>query len=437
MAEARALQVDRDACLVSGDAQLLSLNARAGGAIGQPLALPALDAVVRLAMTLAMPIARTVLVADNDADREFRVEVRPTAEGAALTAEATASRISRTSRLAAPPATPEVAVAQSWQWQTDARLIVTRIDGLAGDFAGQPLTRIVRLLENADGDLPLLTALAAHSAVADQRAVRRDQPDVEIVLRADPVNDANGHFVGYSGQAGPRPPDPVVVEPVADPQFTRRLEQALRAPLDRIVAGADSIAAQTDGPLRRDYADYAGDIASAARHLLTLVDDLADLDAIERPDFAVEGEAIDLADLARRAAGLLSVRAADRNVRIDRPATDETLAATGDFRRVLQILVNLIGNAVRYSPPGAMVWLRIERDHETAVVIVADLGKGIDVADQARIFDKFERVDPGEAGGSGLGLYISRRLARAMGGDITVDSAPGQGARFVLTLPAA
>jgi signal transduction histidine kinase len=203
------------------------------------------------------------------------------------------------------------------------------------------------------------------------------------------------------------------------------------------VANADSIRAQSDGPLRRDYADYAGDIASAARHLLALVDDLGDLQAVERADFRPEIEDIDLADIARRAAGLLQVRAGDRNVRIDRPASDDRLAARGEFRRVLQIVVNLIGNAVRYSPEGSMVWLRTERDADTAVLIVADQGKGIAIDDQARIFEKFERVDASEPGGSGLGLYISRRLARAMGGDIVVDSAPGQGARFVLTLPAA
>jgi signal transduction histidine kinase len=84
-----------------------------------------------------------------------------------------------------------------------------------------------------------------------------------------------------------------------------------------------------------------------------------------------------------------------------------------------------------------MVWIRCERSAGFVAVIVADQGKGISDADQSRIFDKFERVDPTEPGGTGLGLYIARRLARAMGGDIAVDSAPGQGARFVLTLPAA
>jgi signal transduction histidine kinase len=84
-----------------------------------------------------------------------------------------------------------------------------------------------------------------------------------------------------------------------------------------------------------------------------------------------------------------------------------------------------------------MVWIRCEREGDLAAVIVADQGKGIALDDQERIFAKFERVDPSEPGGTGLGLYIARRLARAMGGDIVVDSAPGQGARFIFTLPGA
>jgi signal transduction histidine kinase len=219
--------------------------------------------------------------------------------------------------------------------------------------------------------------------------------------------------------------------------FGERLDQALRSPLNHIVAAAELLRAQPEGPLRREYSVYADDIATAGRHLLAMVDDLVDLQAIERPEFRPETEVIDLADIARRAAGLLSVRAADRKVRIDKPGEGDALPATGEFRRVLQIMMNLLVNAIRYSPEGAMIWIRPERAGDTATITVADLGKGIALEDQARIFDKFERVDPTEPGGTGLGLYIARRLARAMGGDLTVDSAPGQGARFTLTLPAA
>jgi signal transduction histidine kinase len=111
------------------------------------------------------------------------------------------------------------------------------------------------------------------------------------------------------------------------------------------------------------------------------------------------------------------------------------LPATGEFKRALQIVKNLLTNAIRYSPEGGQVWIRSDREGDLAALIVADQGKGIHPEDQTRIFEKFERVDPAEPGGSGLGLYIARRLARAMGGDITLDSAPGQGARFTFTLP--
>jgi signal transduction histidine kinase len=98
--------------------------------------------------------------------------------------------------------------------------------------------------------------------------------------------------------------------------------------------------------------------------------------------------------------------------------------------------MNLLTNAIRYSPEGGEVWIRTDREGDLAALIICDQGKGIAAEDQERIFEKFERVDPSEPGGTGLGLYIARRLARAMGGDIAVDSAPGQGARFTFTLPA-
>jgi len=112
------------------------------------------------------------------------------------------------------------------------------------------------------------------------------------------------------------------------------------------------------------------------------------------------------------------------------------LMASGEDRAVIQILVNLMGNAVRHSPEGGTVQLAFEKTAGTASVTVSDEGPGIDPADQQRIFERFERADE-KTGGTGLGLAISRRLARSMGGDVSLESAPGEGARFTLTLPAA
>ena len=443
MAESSVARVDGGGRLLTADPRLLELQERAGAGLGDALAVPPLASLARLARTLGILVSRNVVVAEGDHDLDIWVRARPDGDNVVLSVGGWTVRPQRAPWLMSQTDgdVPTVVAGEDWTWATDAALRLTALS--LGDPAliGQPLTRIVRLVENGDGDLPIIDAVAGAHDLVDQRAIRRDQPDNEVILSATVQTDEEGRFIGFEGRASGASVAPVVPEIGSDlpldTAFGARLDKALRAPLGRIVANADLIRAQNEGPLRRDYADYAGDIASAARHLLALVDDLGDLQAVERADFHPDVEDVDLADIARRAAGLLQVRASDRQVRIDRPAIDDTLMARGEFRRVLQILVNLIGNAVRYSPEGSMIWLRTERDADTAVIIVADQGRGIAIKDQARIFDKFERVDLSEPGGSGLGLYISRRLARAMGGDIVVDSAPGQGARFVLTLPSA
>lgn len=436
-------RVDPAGHLVEADARLHALNTRAGGRVGAPLAVPQLATLVRLAQRLRVLVSRAIVAADGDTDLDMWVRAEPQGDGGVrLTISGWRPRGGW--RADADPVHREADLVRAgggWAWETDAALCLTHIaSGLgAGQgidpaaLLGRPMTQLFKLGEDDSGLVPILSALAMRARFDDQPAALRATGQ-RVQLSAVPRLDASGGFAGLTGSAhaieadadGPRD------QSVA---FATRLDQALRAPLGRIIAHADSINAQADGPLRQDYVDYAADIATAGRHLLGLVDDLVDLQAIERPDFAVAAEPVDLADVARRAAGLLAVRAAAGEVRIDRPAIDEAVPATGEFKRVLQILVNLIGNAVRYSPPGGMVWIRAEQDGDRAVVVVADQGKGIAIDDQARIFEKFERVDPSEPGGSGLGLYIARRLARAMGGDITVDSAPGQGARFAFSLP--
>jgi signal transduction histidine kinase len=441
-------RVDRGGRLIEADPQLLGLQLRAGGEAGGTIAVPQIAALARLANRLGILISRAVVAADGDNDLDLWVRAQPDGNEVRLTIGGWSER----------PAAPAIAVpadmdretdflraSADWLWEADEALKIVAlsaaaeeaIGGPASRMIGQPITQLVRLVEDEEGNLPLLAALAAQGRLESQEAELRNG-NGRVRLSAVPIHDGAGRFMGFRGNAtwlrdaSLSPPQPEIVNDA----FGERLDRALREPLARIISRADSIATRSEGPLRRDYAEYAGDIGTAGRHLLALVDDLVDLQAIERSDFHVEADMLDLADVARRAAGLLSVRASDRSVRIDRPAEGEQVPARGDFKRVLQILVNLIGNAVRYSPDGAMVWIRAEQTLDRAVIVIADQGKGIDPDDHERIFEKFERVDPSEPGGSGLGLYIARRLARAMGGEISVDSAPGQGARFTLTLPA-
>jgi two-component sensor histidine kinase len=448
-------RVDRDGRLISADPRLLALQIAAGGEPSGEIAVPPLFAVIRLARTLNVPISRTIMVADGDHDVELWVRAVPEAGSIRLA-------IGGWVEIPADAANPAMAAGRArlssqlqgdGRWQCDLRLVITDMSPDMNEAlgiengTGAPLNRLFRLIEDEHGELPLLGALADGSDHFRQPVESRALPGSRGCLIGAATLGAQGEVTGYAGTflwAEPRPihagrPTRVDPSPPGAPAqpFVERLDKALRTPLARIIGEADAIKMAREGDLDPQYAGYAQDIAAAGRHLLGLVDDMADLHAVESPDFTVPTEPLDLSDIARRAASLLGVRAADSKVRIDAPSDDEDLMALGDFRRALQIMVNLVSNAVRYSPEGGMVWIRAEREGDLCAIVVADMGKGIAEEDQIRIFERFERVDPTEPGGSGLGLYISRRLARAMGGDIIVDSAPGKGARFVLTLPAA
>ncbi|MGY6551942.1 MAG: sensor histidine kinase [Erythrobacter sp.] len=224
--------------------------------------------------------------------------------------------------------------------------------------------------------------------------------------------------------------------------FGRTLAPALRQPLTRIVANAETIRARLAGPLHHDYCDYAATIANAGQHLSSMLDDLADLEVVEADGFATIDEEVDLIDAAQKAIGILGVRARAKQITVVIEEPADSITASGEFRRVLQILINLIGNAIAYSPHGSNVTITIEEDlSRTAKVTVSDEGPGVTAEQAERIFEKFERLGRDSAGGSdsgsGLGLYISRRLARAMGGELSVASTAGKGAHFTLELPSA
>lgn len=449
--------------VLSADAPLLALQREAGGAENGALAIPALADLVRLVLRLHIPISRAVTIAGDEVDISMWVQIRPDEDGLELTIVDWQTRLNRPVQLAMSanarplPAMP----AGGWAWQVDevlcfGRVTASMVDiGHAPPEAGAALTSYFTLTEEVDADahgaMPMLAALAGRAPFIGQRARLRSDPAIHYLLSGMPMQDLSGGLIGYRGYAvrtedAARAPTPGASGQHSEgttsdatglfgSDFGRRLDQALRQPIGRIIANASTISGQLEGPLRQDYANYAADIAMAGRHLMELVDDLTDLQAIERPGFTTAREEVDLADLARRAAGLLNVKAAAKGIRIETPALGEHVPSCGEFRRVLQILVNLIGNAVRYSPADSVIWVRVDADGGRARVLVADQGGGIDPADHERIFERFERLGLGDTQGSGLGLYLSRLLARAMNGDVTLESALGKGARFMLDLP--
>ncbi|GGJ50201.1 sensor histidine kinase [Sphingopyxis bauzanensis] len=447
-------RIDRSGALVSADAPLLRLQQRAGAGLGKPLALPHLARLVALAQRLHRDISRPLHTADDHSDIHALVRIIPDADGASL--EISDWRTRPVAHPQIPAIGDNVVVPHGWTWECDQQLRVVALRAapdappVPANWEGRSLSELFELQPDGDGRFPVLRALARQSRF-DGQHVQADAPAgrLAMTLSGDALFDAVGGFTGFRGSAvvaddvaADPVPAAMLVDPafgslpLSDPQFGRRIDGALRGPLSRIIATAETISGQFDGPIRADYARYAGDIAHAGRHLLGLVDDLADLQNIERPGFKAAADEIDLGDLARRAVGLLGMKAEEKGIRIDAPRTDDKAPATGEFRRVLQVLLNLLGNAIRYSPDNSLIWIRVNREGDRATVTVADQGQGIDADQQAVVFEKFERLGRTDSGGSGLGLYIARRLARAMDGDLTVDSAPGQGARFTLSLPA-
>jgi signal transduction histidine kinase len=430
-------RVDRDGRLTVADPPLLRLQQEAGSKLGAPLALPQLAAVARSAMKLGVPLARAVIAASSDQDLDLWVRAEPDAEGVTLTIDGWKSRPPAPPRLTLVGSEPTAADDEDERrlgFTTDAELKITRIDdrlaarlGIDGSEAvGNPLTRHFLLGDNGDGVMPLLIALVGRQDFAGQRAKIRDNGDTDLILNGTALHHSGDGFAGYEIE--------IIVEGEAvGPAFTGFdpvLDEALRSPLDRIIVAAERIVDRSEGPLRSDYAAYAGDIAAAGKHLLSVIRSMTEQEAQE-----VTGR-VDLANAASEAIQLVQTRADEASVQLELVGADQPALANGEPRGVVQILVNLLGNAVRHSPQNGTVALVVERREGMVVASVADEGPGIAEADQGRIFERYERVGD-TPGGIGLGLAISRRLARSMGGDIELQSAAGEGARFTLILPAA
>lgn len=433
-------RLDREGRLLHADARIVALHRELGGEDGSILALPTMLDLARHALRLGMHLSRPLTVVGATVEIDLWCDCRPVADGVDLHFNQWRERPLASVEQAAPQpdAVPIGEHAVRIRVDPLGRILhVTSALVLPGSWEPQRATLkpVSALMTTEDGG-PLVLADCHNGA----RVRLADDPRVWTLQRVrDDTRPGWNLLLTEAAEAPPsdavQPPPPLFDGDRLAHMFGSQIGPALRQPIGRIIANAETIGGRLEGPLRADYANYAGDIASAGRHLLALIDDLADLEAIEASGFSAAREPVDLADLARRAAGLLALKAADRAIRIDRPADDESLPAIGEFRRVLQVLLNLLGNAINYAPDGSMIWLRLDEGADWASVTVADQGPGISDEEQQRLFNKWERLGRSGDGGSGLGLYISRRLALAMEGDLTVESAPGQGARFTLVLP--
>lgn len=430
--------------LLTADSKLLAIHLAAGGEDGGMIAIPPLLSLVRQTARLGMGLARNVTIFDGDTAQELWVETRldnPIVQLSVLSMRAIDIEENSEERFS------DIESLEGYfDMETDA---AGRIIGLDGHFpAGFDFTFIGRDLANC--------VMFDESSAADwadalknergfsARHVAINGLDGVYKLSARPAFSSTAALTGYHVAMQPVAASSAVSEPlasqptVADSEcfFSQRLAPALRKPLGRIIANAETIGTKLKGPLRDNYAVYAKDISDAAKHLVSLVDDLGDLEAVERVDFETAADKVALGDAARRISGLLALKAASNQIRIILPDEKQEVYAQAEFRRVLQILLNLVTNAINYAPGGSEVTIEMAQLGTAVCITVCDEGSGVAKEDAEKIFEKFERLGRSGDGGSGLGLYISRKLARAMGGDLLVSDGKGGGACFALTLPA-
>ena len=236
----------------------------------------------------------------------------------------------------------------------------------------------------------------------------------------------------------------------AKSNFLAIMSHELRTPLNAFQGYVQLLDMGLAGPVTEQQRDYFGRLEVSARHLLTLIDDVLDVAKVDAGRLTVARERAMTGEIVAAALSLTAPQAASRGVRLVHHRADAGVPFVGDESRVRQILVNLIGNGVKFTEPGGTVTVscditatpdqnaRLTGSGPWAVIRVADSGIGIGPEDMSAIFQPFHQVETGHTrtrGGTGLGLAISRQLAGLMNGDLTVKSVLSHGSIFSLWLP--
>ncbi|MGN6872605.1 MAG: sensor histidine kinase [Solirubrobacteraceae bacterium] len=211
-----------------------------------------------------------------------------------------------------------------------------------------------------------------------------------------------------------------------------RASHELRTPLHAILGFGQLLALDALNESQRHSVEQ---ILAGGRHLLTLIEDLLDLSRVGELALGP----VNVAEEIGRAVALCHPLAAERSLIVKLDIPEEPLHALADRRRLKQILLNLISNAIKYNRRGGTLTLRATTEGEGVRIEVIDTGRGMSRAELGRLFVPFERLDAARRGieGNGLGLAVSKTLAEAMGGTIEAASTPGHGSVFTFCLPAA
>ena len=223
-------------------------------------------------------------------------------------------------------------------------------------------------------------------------------------------------------------------------QFLRMMSHELRTPLNAIGGYVDLLEAGVRGPVTLAQRDDLVRIRSAQGHLLSLIDDVLNFAKLERGLISLEIRPITVSGLLGSLEGMIERQVRAKEIRFECEACDSDLTVSADSQKLGQILLNLLSNAVKFTPTRGRIVVSAKRADGRVLISVIDDGPGIPPEQLRAVFQPFVQGDSTLTrvhGGSGLGLSISRELAEAMGGTISLESKPGAGAAFTVSLPAA
>ncbi len=220
--------------------------------------------------------------------------------------------------------------------------------------------------------------------------------------------------------------------------FLATMSHELRTPLNSIIGFSGILEQGLAGPLNAEQAKQIGMVRGSARHLLELINDVLDLSKIEAGELEVSSEVFDLRASVEHVVDTIRPLADRKGLTLSAELAPALGEITSDRRRVEQILLNLLGNAIKFTETGGVTLVADVDPGERVRLSVRDTGIGIRSEDLRGLFQPFRQVDTGLARnheGTGLGLAICRRLADLMGGDIRAESEHGVGSTFTLILP--
>ena len=282
--------------------------------------------------------------------------------------------------------------------------------------SGEPFTPV---------DIDLLEALAIQAAVSIENAVLYEQMEEKVRERTRELDEAR-----KVAEAANK----------AKSEFLSNITHELRTPLNSIIGFSEVMREGTAGPLLPDQQAYLKDIWESGKHLLRIINNILDLSKIEAGMMELEHDEFYLKELLDGSLSLFREKAQRKRITLVAEISDNVDMITADKTKIKQVTLNLLANAMKFTPDGGSVGIAASRNNAGVQVHVWDTGIGMSPGDCGRLFQPFLQLDnttTRKYEGTGLGLHLSRKIIELHGGRIWVESAPGAGSRFSFTIPRA